>query len=100
MDGFLCHLAAVFFSDLNMATSDFWERLACCIHDYQADFPELAGEFNRYDLFAERFAHSCLNRLQLANNQHMLNLEAPAESLQYAGFLANPLAPFKHRRST
>ena len=44
-----------------------------------------------HDLFAEDFALSCLNRLQLSNNQQMVDLTDQASSLQFAGRLANPL---------
>lgn len=38
------------------------------------------------------FARSCLNRLQLGNNQQMLDLANPAGNLKFAGTLRNPLA--------
>lgn len=69
--------------------------VARCSLRYQRQRPELASQFARYDLFADEFEHSCLNRLQMANNQHMLNLEDPAGSLQMAGTIANPLAKWK-----
>ena len=43
-------------------------------------------------LFAPRFKHSCLNRLQLRNTRQMVDLTDQAGSLQFAGTLANPLA--------
>ena len=49
----------------------------------------------RHDLFAPDFELSCLNRLQLRNNQHMLDLSDPSGGLQKAGRLANPLARFQ-----
>ena len=44
------------------------------------------------DLRAERFAHSCLNRLQLRNTLQMVDLTDQSASLIYAGTLANPIA--------
>ena len=42
------------------------------------------------------FAHSCLNRLQLVNNQQMISdLMDFSHSLQFAGELVNPLAAYK-----
>jgi hypothetical protein len=38
---------------------------------------------------------NCLNRLQLNNNQQMLDLLNPEDSLQYIGELENPLARFR-----
>jgi hypothetical protein len=42
--------------------------------------------------FTERFALSCLNRLQLRDSRQMVDLQDPAGSLQLVGTLANPLA--------
>lgn len=74
---------------------EFWAVVADCIRDYQAAHPELAGQFEKYDLFAEEFALSCLNRLQLRDNQQMVDLEDMSASLQFVGTLANPLAPHR-----
>ena len=54
----------------------------------------LGAEFARHDLFAPDFELSCLNRLQLRNNQQMLDLADPSGGLQMAGRLKNPLARF------
>jgi siderophore synthetase component len=62
------------------------------VADYQEQHPELAAQFQRYDLFAPQFALSCLNRLQLRDNQQMVDLSDPSSALQFAGTLANPLA--------
>ncbi len=75
----------------------FWQRVAQCVQDYQQAHPQLAHKFARYDLFAPTFARSCLNRLQLANNQQMINLSDPAENLKFAGELNNPIAVYAHR---
>ena len=45
-----------------------------------------------YDLFADEFALSCLNRLQLRNNQQMVDLADPAGALQLVGTLRQPAA--------
>lgn len=71
----------------------FWRTVAECVLDYRASAPHLADKFARYDLFAEEFALSCLNRLQLRNNQEMVDLQDPAGALQLIGTLRNPLAP-------
>ncbi|ASU80509.1 IucA/IucC family siderophore biosynthesis protein [Actinopolyspora erythraea] len=72
---------------------DFWRTVAECVADYEADAPELRERFRKYDLFAERYELSCLNRLQLGNNQQMVNLQDPASALKIAGTLDNPIAP-------
>ncbi|CAM5351960.1 putative protein OS=Streptomyces fumanus OX=67302 GN=GCM10018772_06500 PE=3 SV=1 [Streptomyces fumanus] len=61
--------------------------------EYQASVPELAEKFARYDIFAPRFALSCLNRLQLRDNRQMVDLADPSGALQLAGGW-NPLAGF------
>lgn len=73
----------------------FWQLVAATIHAYQEDHPEHAEKFEQYDLFAEEFILSCLNRLQLRNNKQMVDLADPAGSLQLAGMLRNPIAVYK-----
>ena len=65
--------------------------VASLVRDYQAAPPELAETFAKYDIFAPSFALSCLNRLQLRNNQQMVDLADVAGSLQFAGTLESPL---------
>ncbi|MFC6065937.1 IucA/IucC family protein [Streptomyces ochraceiscleroticus] len=72
----------------------FWRTVAECVTEYQASAPELADKFAQYDMFAEEFALSCLNRLQLRNNKEMVNLQDPAGALQLIGNLQNPIARF------
>lgn len=74
---------------------EFWRTAAAAVAGYQAEHPELADQFARHDLFAADFELSCLNRLQLRNNQNMLDLADPSGGLQKAGRLANPLARFR-----
>ena len=73
----------------------FWQAVAHCVQEYQQAHPQFARKFARYDLFAETFQRSCLNRLQLANNQQMINLADPAENLKFSGVLHNPMARFR-----
>jgi siderophore synthetase component len=87
-------LAALLEEDGKLGQEEFWRTAAAAIKDYQAQHPGLAGQFRRHDLFAPDFELSCLNRLQLRNNQQMLDLADPSGGLQKAGRLANPLAKF------
>ncbi|MDF4249763.1 IucA/IucC family siderophore biosynthesis protein [Streptomyces sp. WMMB303] len=73
----------------------FWSTVADVAKDYQKSTPELADRHARYDLFADEFALSCLNRLQLRNNQQMVDLQDPAGALQLTGTLRNPLARYR-----
>jgi len=75
-----------------LAEDEFWSTVADCVTAYQRSMPALAGKFERYDLFAGEFALSCLNRLQLRNNQQMVDLQDPAGALQIVGTLQNPIA--------
>uniref|UniRef100_UPI0034DDE96C IucA/IucC family protein n=1 Tax=Streptomyces sp. PU-14G TaxID=2800808 RepID=UPI0034DDE96C len=70
----------------------FWATVADVAKEYQKSTPHLAERHARYDLFADEFALSCLNRLQLRNNQQMVDLQDPAGALQLTGTLKNPLA--------
>ncbi|MEU4921969.1 IucA/IucC family siderophore biosynthesis protein [Streptomyces parvus] len=72
----------------------FWRTVAACVRDYQESVPYLAEKFAQYDLFEPEFALSCLNRLQLRNNQQMVDLNDPAGALQLVGRLKNPIAGF------
>ncbi|MFE0764849.1 IucA/IucC family protein [Streptomyces smyrnaeus] len=73
----------------------FWSTVADVVKSYQKSTPHLAARHARYDLFADEFALSCLNRLQLRNNQQMVDLQDPAGALQLTGTLKNPLAPHR-----
>jgi siderophore synthetase component len=81
-------LSAILHTSGLLDQDDFWAEVARCV----AEHPD-----PRHDLFADRFALSCLNRLQLRNNRQMVDLADPAGSLALVGELDNPLAP--HRRT-
>ncbi|MEV7299950.1 IucA/IucC family protein [Streptomyces clavifer] len=70
----------------------FWRTVRACIAGYQESAPYLADRFAQYDMFAEEFALSCLNRLQLRDNQQMVDLTDPSGALQLIGTLRNPIA--------
>ncbi len=92
VDCFLRHLNAVLVEAGTCTEETFWRAVADSAAGYLAAVPHLAG---RYDLFAEEFALSCLNRLQLRDNQQMVDLADPAAALQLVGTLPNPLAPYR-----
>ncbi len=72
-----------------------WKQVAQCILEYQEANTHLKDKFEQIDLFAPEFKRCCLNRLQLANTKHMLNLADPVDSLQFEGSIKNPIAPYK-----
>jgi siderophore synthetase component len=91
-DCFFRFLAANLAAEGVIGEDDFWRTVADCVRDYQASAPELADRFRQYDMFAPEFALSCLNRLQLRDNEQMVDLADPAGALQLVGTLKNPLA--------
>lgn len=93
-DCFLRFLSGILVTEGLLEEDTFWRTVAECVSDYQASVPELAEKFERYDMFTPDFALSCLNRLQLRNNQQMLDLADPAGALQLIGTLENPIARF------
>ncbi|MGO4246087.1 IucA/IucC family siderophore biosynthesis protein [Paenarthrobacter sp. RAF54_2] len=87
-------LGAILVEDGTLQEDEFWGTAAAVVREYQERHPELADQFAMHDLFASDFELSCLNRLQLRNNQQMLDISDPSGGLQMAGPLANPLAKF------
>ncbi|MFI7481818.1 GNAT family N-acetyltransferase [Kocuria sp. M1R5S2] len=88
-DGVLRHLAGLLEADGLLDADRFWAIAARCLQNLADADPATAG---RVPLFAPRFEHSCLNRLQLLNTLQMVDLSDQASSLQYAGTLENPVA--------
>lgn len=93
-DCFFRFFAATLAAEGTLDEDAFWRTVAECVRGYQESKPELAEKFERYDLFAETFALSALNRLQLRNNQQMVDLSDPSAALQLVGDLVNPIARF------
>ncbi|MGW5324969.1 IucA/IucC family protein [Streptomyces sp. NPDC004014] len=93
-DCFFRFLAANLATEGILAEDDFWRTVAEVTREYQRATPELAERFERYDVFAPRFALSCLNRLQLRDNRQMVDLADPSGALQLVGHLDNPVAGF------
>jgi siderophore synthetase component len=94
-DGFFRFLAPILEEHANYSEHRFWALVAENISKYQAKFPQLEQKFRQYDLFADDFKLSCLNRLQLNNHKQMIDLDDPVALLQFAGKLTNPIAQFK-----
>lgn len=94
-DCFFRFLAANLAEEGILTEDDFWRTVAEVTREYQASTPELAEKFRQYDMFAPRFALSCLNRLQLRDNRQMVDLADPSGALQLVGTLENPVAAFR-----
>ncbi|MFD5127155.1 IucA/IucC family protein [Streptomyces olindensis] len=93
-DCFFRFLAANLATEGILEEDDFWRTVAEVTRAYQESMPELADKFKQYDMFAPEFALSCLNRLQLRNNEQMVDLSDPSGALQLVGNLKNPIAGF------
>ncbi|MGK4584787.1 IucA/IucC family protein [Kitasatospora sp. HPMI-4] len=93
-DCFFRYLNAILASEGTLDEDTFWRTVAECVADYRDSVPHLAERFTRYDPFAEEFPLSCLNRLQLRDNQQMVDLADPSGALQLVGTLRNPIARF------
>ncbi|MFD7434253.1 IucA/IucC family protein [Streptomyces sp. NPDC059861] len=93
-DCFFRFLAANLADEGVLEEDGFWRTVAEVTREYQESMPELADKFRQYDMFAPRFALSCLNRLQLRDNKQMVDLADPAGALQLVGDLENPIAGF------
>ncbi|UII19644.1 GNAT family N-acetyltransferase [Fulvivirga ligni] len=94
-DCFFRFLSAIL-EEQNICTEGvFWQTVAEVIYEYQEDWPQYEHKYMKFDLFAEEFDRSCLNRLQLKNNRQMVNLADPAAALQFFGKLTNPVATFR-----
>ncbi|MFF8934055.1 IucA/IucC family protein [Streptomyces paradoxus] len=91
-DCFFRFLAANLATEGILEEDDFWRTVADVTRAYQESKPELADRFKQYDMFAPEFALSCLNRLQLRNNEQMVDLSDPSGALQLVGTLRNPIA--------
>lgn len=68
-----------------LAESDYWSRVAACIHRYQANHPELAERFACFDLFAPVVMVE-----QLAKRRLFAETEARLQAV------SNPLHRFRH----
>jgi siderophore synthetase component len=93
-DCFFRFLGATLAAEGVLDEDGFWRTVAECVKGYQDAKPELAEKFRQYDMFAEEFTLSCLNRLQLRNNKQMVDLSDPSAALQLIGTLRNPIARF------
>lgn len=98
-DCFFRYLTPLLQQQCGLAEADFWALVARCVHRYQSQHPQQADKFRHFDLFKPDFVRTCLNRLQMANNQQMIDLDDREKNLKFAGTLVNPLAAFRDEYS-
>ena len=89
------YLAPILDKQTEVSEALFWALVADNVRDYQAQHPQLADKFAQYDLFKGSFVRTCLNRIQLNNNQQMIDLADREKNLRFAGGIDNPLAAFR-----
>ncbi|MGL4220611.1 MAG: IucA/IucC family protein [Shewanella sp.] len=89
------YLAPILDKHTEVSEALFWELVADNVRDYQTQHPHLANKFAQYDLFKDSFVRTCLNRIQLNNNQQMIDLADREKNLRFAGEIVNPLAAFR-----
>ena len=82
--GYFRHLSHILAETGLMQEDVFWELVAGRVAAYQEAHPQRLAKYRQYDLYAPDMIHSCLNRLQLANNLQMVNLADPIGSFQMA----------------
>lgn len=97
-DGFFRHLSALLVEHGCCSEDEFWRIVAQRIDVYQQAHPGNEAKYRRHDLYAPEIIHSCLNRLQLANNLQMVNLSDPIGSFRMAPNLINPIAACRPAR--
>lgn len=95
VDGFLRHLAGILVGDGVLREDAFWALVAECLDRHRDEHPDASPGV---DLRVDRFAHVCLNRLQLRNTLQMVDLAGPAEQTIRVGTLASPLARVRSAR--
>ena len=96
-DGIFRYISEILWKESGFSEDIFWQLVANCITNYkkeQSDNHKVIAKMEKQDLFAKEFAHSCLNRLQLNNNQQMVDLSDPGSSLKFSGTLINPIAQY------
>ncbi|WP_254618578.1 IucA/IucC family protein [Vibrio metschnikovii] len=92
-------IAPLLDSYTSLNEQEFWALVADKVRDYQQSHPKFVDKYRRYDLFKATFVRTCLNRIQLNNNQQMIDLEDREKNLRFAGDIDNPLYPFASSHS-
>lgn len=98
-DCFFRYLTPLLQKELNLSEERFWLLVAQCIHNYQSQHLHQIEKYHKFDLFKPEFVRTCLNRLQMANNQQMVDIEDREKNLKFHGTLINPLYSLRHEYS-
>ncbi|PKH22762.1 IucA/IucC family protein [Enterobacterales bacterium CwR94] len=98
-DCFFRYLSPLLATQAGLPETQFWNAVARCVWNYQSQHPQLADKYRQFNLFKPAFVRTCLNRLQMANNQQMIDLDDREKNLKFAGTLDNPLYPLRKEYS-
>jgi siderophore synthetase component/RimJ/RimL family protein N-acetyltransferase len=90
---FYRYLSTILLESMGFAEEDFYAAAARCILQYQAQHPQLANRFRRFDLFAPQFAKLCLNRLRVLEVGYGDYQERP--EVLATGVIDNPIAGYQ-----
>ncbi|CDH04819.1 Putative siderophore biosynthetic enzyme [Xenorhabdus bovienii str. oregonense] len=96
-DCFFRYLTPLLQKHLALPEARFWELVAQCVYNYQSQHLNQIEKFRKFDLFKHDFVRTCLNRLQMANNQQMIDLDDREKNLKFAGTLVNPLHALREK---
>ena len=88
------YLAPLLDEQTSVSESQFWELVADNVRDYQTQHPHFGRQFANTICLKDSFVRTCLNRIQLNNNQQMIDLADREKNLRFAGGIDNPLAAF------
>lgn len=94
-DCFFRYLVPILQQHAGLPEQSCWSLVGQCITDYQRRHPQWGKKYRQFDLFKPQFVRTCLNRLQLANNTQMIDLDDREKNLRFSGFLDNPLFSLK-----
>lgn len=90
-DCFFRFLVPILSKHEDFSEREFWLLVRRCIEDYQNQFPENKDKYAQYNFLKEGFILNCMNRLQLNNNQQMIDWGDWEKNFKFAGLIKNPL---------
>jgi siderophore synthetase component len=89
-DAVFRYLSNIFHSYVGLDEQYFWKNVASVILEFQEENPELAGKFEKFDLFIPEFTRVCINRVRLLTHGYSESTDVPV--LEFIGTLINPVA--------
>jgi siderophore synthetase component len=93
-DGIFRFISAILDGGQVLPQQAFWQLVAGCVQEYQAQHPALADKFRQYDLFTAIITPDALNRMQILNSRKLRDRANPFD-VPSIGEVQNPIAAFK-----